>query len=152
MQRRRKRLNTFAKVCALAAVSTMIVSSAMAQTSTTSTTMGQQKKPSLMSRLFKHKPTTTTPMHGSRSMQSSSMNRMKGGSFGSGLMHSGIIGNKTSKVYHMAGDKNLPAPQNRMYFHSVAEAQRAGYRAAGRPGRPSAKRTMMPSGATMRTH
>lgn len=43
-----------------------------------------------------------------------------------------IIGNKRTHVFHVAGDNTqLPAPQNRIYFHSVAEAQRGGYRQAG---------------------
>jgi hypothetical protein len=43
-----------------------------------------------------------------------------------------IIGNKRTHVYHLPGDtKNLPSPKNRVYFHSAAEAQAAGYHAAG---------------------
>jgi hypothetical protein len=46
-----------------------------------------------------------------------------------------IIGNKRTHVYHLPGDKgNLPAAQNRVYFHSAAEATAAGYHAAGQHG------------------
>jgi hypothetical protein len=45
------------------------------------------------------------------------------------------IGNKRTHVYHLPGDKgSLPAAQNRVYFHSVAEATAAGYHAAGQHG------------------
>lgn len=47
------------------------------------------------------------------------------------IMGGRIIGNKRTHVYHLAGDKNLPAPQNRVYFRTEAEAMRAGYRRAG---------------------
>lgn len=50
-----------------------------------------------------------------------------------------IVGNKRTHVYHLPGDRNLPAPQNRVYFISEAAAVRAGYHRAGAPhpiGRP----------------
>jgi hypothetical protein len=51
------------------------------------------------------------------------------------LFAGAIIGNKRTHVYHLPGDKgNLPAAQNRVYFHSVAEATAAGYHAAGQRG------------------
>ena len=67
-----------------------------------------------------------------------------------GMMHGAgqIVGNKNTKVYHLAGDKgNMPAEKNRVYFRSEREAMAAGYRAArqshgpktgnmGRPGGP----------------
>ncbi len=43
-----------------------------------------------------------------------------------------IIGNKSSKVYHLPGaGGNLPAEKNRVYFKTEAEAKAAGYHAAG---------------------
>ena len=46
-----------------------------------------------------------------------------------------IIGDKKSHVYHLPGSKGtLPAPQNRVYFASAAQAQAAGFRQAGLPG------------------
>jgi len=43
-----------------------------------------------------------------------------------------IIGNKNTKVYHLAGDKgNMPAEKNRVYFRTEREATAAGYHAAG---------------------
>ena len=46
-------------------------------------------------------------------------------------MGGSIIGNKNTHVYHMPGDKNLPDPKNRVYFHTEAEAQKAGYHRSG---------------------
>jgi competence protein ComEC len=42
-----------------------------------------------------------------------------------------IIGNLRTKVYHVGRSGRLPAPANRVYFRSEAEARRAGYRPAG---------------------
>jgi methylphosphotriester-DNA--protein-cysteine methyltransferase len=43
-----------------------------------------------------------------------------------------IIGNKNTKVYHLAGDKgNMPAEKNRAYFRTEREAIAAGYHRAG---------------------
>lgn len=43
-----------------------------------------------------------------------------------------IIGNTKTHVFHVAGDHgSLPAPQNRVIFHSTTEAKAAGYHAAG---------------------
>ena len=45
-----------------------------------------------------------------------------------------IVGNKNTRVYHMAGDRGaLPAPQNRVYFRSEHAAMAAGFRRAGSP-------------------
>ncbi len=50
-----------------------------------------------------------------------------------------IIGNKQTHVYHLPGDTgNMPAPKNRVYFHSEAEARAAGFHAAARRGAGSA--------------
>jgi len=47
----------------------------------------------------------------------------------------GIVGNKRTHVYHLAGDTgNMPAPQNRVYFRSEAEALAAHYHAAKKRG------------------
>jgi hypothetical protein len=42
-----------------------------------------------------------------------------------------IVGNKKTKIYHLAGDKStLPAEKNRVYFRTVQDAMAAGYHAA----------------------
>lgn len=54
---------------------------------------------------------------------------------GSAGRYSGVaefIGNRRSHVYHPADSRNLPAPQNRVYFNSEEEAQAAGFRRAAR--------------------
>ncbi|QNQ81529.1 hypothetical protein FP432_05280 [Lactobacillus sp. PV034] len=44
-----------------------------------------------------------------------------------------LVGNKRTKVYHLAGQEAYRiSPANRIYFHSVAEAQAAGYRQSKR--------------------
>lgn len=55
--------------------------------------------------------------------------------FGHGLHpsqgHGAIIGNKNTKVYHLAGERGaLPAEKNRVYFSTEAQARAAGYHAA----------------------
>ena len=66
------------------------------------------------------------PMHGGL-MHGSPMHGSPMASMGGGF-----IGNKNSHVFHMPGDKGaMPAPQNRVYFHSAAEAEAAGYHMAG---------------------
>ena len=48
------------------------------------------------------------------------------------LFAGNIIGNKNTHVYHMPGDPGaLPAPQNRVYFHTQTQAVAAGYHRAG---------------------
>ena len=59
------------------------------------------------------------------------MGRHQHGMTGHPIMGGRIIGNKRTRVYHLPGDKNLPSPQNRVYFRTEAEAMRAGYRRAG---------------------
>ena len=55
-----------------------------------------------------------------------------------------VIGNKRTHIFHVAGDHgSLPAPQNRVVFHSTAEAKAAGYHAAG-VGMPQAGHQMNP--------
>ena len=67
-------------------------------------------------------PMYNRPMPG-RPMMGGGMSGMSGGS---------IVGNKNTHVYHMAGDRGaMPAPQNRVYFRSMREAEAAGYRRAG---------------------
>jgi competence protein ComEC len=39
-----------------------------------------------------------------------------------------LIGNRISKVYHMPDCKGLPRPENRVYFRTHEEAEKAGYR------------------------
>ena len=61
-------------------------------------------------------------------------------------MSGSIIGNKNTKVYHLAGDKgNMPAEKNRVYFRSERDAMRAGYHLA-KTGRGKMK---MPHGMPM---
>jgi beta-lactamase superfamily II metal-dependent hydrolase len=44
-----------------------------------------------------------------------------------------VIGNRRSKVYHLKGMGGaLPSPGNRVYFHSEAEAKKAGYHPSNR--------------------
>ena len=121
------------KTLAAAAALALTAGAAFAQTSTTAPLPA--KKPGILSRLFHPKPkpgvyqSNGSAMHpmsgqtGARSYSTMGSHSMVGGS---------IIGNKNTHVYHMAGDKGaLPAPQNRVYFSSVAAAQAAGYHAAG---------------------
>ena len=59
-----------------------------------------------------------------------------------------IIGNKRSHVYHLPGDNQLPAEQNRVYFRSESEAVKAGYRKSGSRsthGRSHSMKTTKPS-------
>ncbi len=78
----------------------------------------------VLGRLFGHHP---KPMPGARPMpgthpMTGRMNPMMGG----------VIGNKKTRVYHLPGDRGaLPAPQNRVYFHTAAQARAAGYHAVG---------------------
>src|SRR5438105_4307971 len=55
-----------------------------------------------------------------------------GGMNGHAMPGSGqIIGNKSTKVYHLPGDKgHLPAEKNRVYFRTERDAMAAGYHAA----------------------
>ena len=61
-----------------------------------------------------------------------------------------IVGNKNTKVYHLAGDKGgMPSAKNAVYFRSEAQARSAGYRPAGTrrtpsPQRPGTTGTPMP--------
>ena len=51
------------------------------------------------------------------------------------LFAGNIIGNKHTHVYHLPGDPGaLPAPQNRVYFHTQAQAMAAGYHHMGSQG------------------
>lgn len=53
------------------------------------------------------------------------------------LFAGNIIGNKNTHVYHMPGDPGaLPAPKNRVYFHTQAQAIAAGYHRVGSHGKP----------------
>lgn len=51
------------------------------------------------------------------------------------LFAGNIIGNKRTHVFHMPGDPGaLPAPQNRVYFRTQAQAIAAGYHRVGSNG------------------
>lgn len=161
-------MNTVVKTLAAVAALSLFTGAAFAQTQ--STTPLPAKKPGLLSRLFHPKPKSGIyqnnatpnhpmngysmhgqPMHGS--MGARSYGTMGGHSMmGSHPMMGGqIIGNKNSHVFHMAGDRGaLPAPQNRIYFSSVAAAQAAGYHAAGGSRGMTTGRPMMRGG--MMTH
>jgi hypothetical protein len=89
----------------------------------TSTAPAKQKKPSLLSKIIHHG-------------KGASKGKGATGGKGSmkGLMATGgqIIGDKNTKVYHLASDKYaLPAEKNRVYFKTVAQAEAAGYHHAG---------------------
>jgi len=65
------------------------------------------------------------------------------------LFAGNIIGNKKTHVYHMQGDPGaLPAPKNRVYFRTEAQAVAAGFHRAGTghrrmgPVHPAHHRTM----------
>ena len=60
---------------------------------------------------------------------------MHPGMMGRPSMGGGVVGNRNSHVYHLPGDRGaLPAPQNRVYFHTAAQAEAAGYHRAGMAG------------------
>ena len=47
-------------------------------------------------------------------------------------MGGGVIGNKNTHVYHLPGDRGaLPEMKNRVYFHSAAQAEAAGFHRTG---------------------
>ena len=85
--------------------------------------------PSLLSRLLHHgKP--AMPMHAGVAQPG----MMHGSPMAPHMtsMSGAFIGNKKSHVLHAPGDTGqLPAPQNRVYFRSVAAAEAAGYHMAG---------------------
>ncbi len=133
-------------IAALCAVLALIPTLAFAQTSTTTTTTAP-KKPSLMQQLkakmAMHKAASKT--------KAAAINAAtpKTGSAGTTYISSGnIIGNKSTKVYHMPGDKNLPNINNRVYFKTVAQATAAGYHAAGKGGKKAGSK-MKTTGAKM---
>ena len=153
-------MNTVVKTFAAAAALALTAGAAFAQTPT-----GQAPPPAhqgLLSRLFHPKPKPAinqmhpgmTPNHyGAMPMRpGSTMGARSYSAMGSHSMMGGpIIGNKNTHVFHMAGDRgSLPAPQNRIYFSSVAAAQAAGYHAAGGSRGMTTGRSMMHSG--MMTH
>lgn len=71
----------------------------------------------VLGRLFGHHPKSMPGAH-----------PMMGGAVRMG----GVVGNKKTHVYHMPGDRGaLPEPQNRVYFHTAAQARAAGYHAVG---------------------
>jgi len=88
-------------------------------------------------------PTTYRPgMMGRPGMMHPGMMR-RPGVMGRPSMGGGIVGNRNSHVYHLPGDRGaLPAPQNRVYFHTAAQAEAAGYHRAGMTGGMS-RRPMM---------
>lgn len=154
-------MNNVVKTFAAAAALASIAGAAFAQTQTA--TPLPAKKPGILSRLFHPKPKPGVyqnnatpghpmngyPMHGQP--MHGSMGAHSYGTMGNHSMMGGqIIGNKNSHVFHMAGDRGaLPAPQNRVYFSSVAAAQAAGYHAAGSSrgmttGRPMMHGSMRP--------
>jgi metal binding Ada-like protein len=75
---------------------------------------------------------STAPKHGSSHKHS------KGPAGSQTPIPGGIIGNKSTHVYHLPGDKsNMPSEKNRVYFHNEAEARAAGYHAAKKGGKHS---------------
>jgi len=124
-------MNTRTIVAALAA-SVLVTGAAFAQT-TPSATSAPVKKPGLLSRIL-HRSQTGTPGNPTAAATGATTMRhpMMGGT---SALAGTIIGNKNTLVYHMAGDHNLPAPKNRVYFRTIAQAEAAGYHAAGTPTR-----------------
>lgn len=153
-------MNTVVRTLAAAAALALTAGATFAQTPTGQTPPAHQ---GILSRLFHPKPKPAinqmhpgmTPNHyGSMPMHSGTMGGARSyGTMGTHSMMGGsIIGNKNTHVFHMAGDRGaLPAPQNRVYFSSVAAAQAAGYHAAGGSrGMTTTGRPMMRGG--MMTH
>ena len=157
-------MNTVVKTLAAAAVFAFTAGATFAQTPTPA-----PAHQGILSRLFHPQPKPTmnqmhpgmnqmhpgmTPNHyGSMPMHSGTMGGARSYSTmgGHSMMGGQIIGNKNSHVFHMAGDRGaLPAPQNRVYFSSVAAAQAAGYHAAGAGRGMTTGRPMMRGG--MMTH
>jgi hypothetical protein len=64
-------------------------------------------------------------------MASGKKTPMAGGKMAPMMASGKIIGDKKTHVFHMPGDKNLPMPQNRVYFSSAKAAEAAGYHMAG---------------------
>ena len=100
-------------------------------------------------------PPIVPNMHGH-----SGMGGMRGRMGGQMSGMGSIIGNKNTKVYHLAGDKgNMPAEKNRVYFRTEREATAAGYHLAGakqikKSGmfRPHGSMTHPMSGGSMNGH
>ncbi len=122
-------MNTRIIAAALAA-GVFITGAAFAQT-TASPTSAPVKKPGLLSRIL-HRNQTGMPTSPTAAATGATTARhpMMGGMT---ALSGSIIGNKNSLVYHMATDHNLPAPKNRVYFKTIAQAEAAGYHAAGTP-------------------
>lgn len=131
-------MNTRIIAAALAA-SAFVTGTAFAQT-TASPTSAPVKKPGLLSRIL-HRNQTGTPASSTAAATGATTSRrpMMGGMTtrpmmgGTSALSGTIVGNKNTLVYHMAGDHNLPAPKNRVYFKTIAQAETAGYHAAGTP-------------------
>ncbi len=154
-------MNNVVKTLAAAAALALTAGAAFAQNPATPPA---QPKPGILSRLFHPKPKPainqmhpgmtpnhygSMPMRPGTTMGAHSYSTMGTHSMmGSHAMMGGqIIGNKNSHVFHMAGDHGaLPAPQNRVYFSSVAAAQAAGYHAAGGSRGMTTGRPMMHGG------
>ena len=133
-------VKTFAAIAALA----LTAGASFAQTPAGQTPPAHQ---GILSRLFHPKPKPTMNQMHAGTMGARSYSTMGGHS----MMGGQIIGNKNSHVFHVPGDKgSLPAPQNRVYFSSVAAAQAAGYHAAGSSRSMNTGRPMMRGGMTTR--
>ena len=113
-------------LAALAAVG----GSALAQTPSTP----PPAKPGFLHNLF-HRHPATPPMSGHMMPGHPGMMQGRPGMMGGRpgmMMGGGIVGNKNTHVFHMPGDPGaLPAPQNRVYFHTMQQAMAAGYHRAG---------------------
>ena len=124
-------MNTRTIAAALAA-SVLVSGAAFAQMSTPATS-APVKKPGLLSRILHRNQTGTMTNSTATATGATTMRHPMMG--GMSAMTGSIIGNKNTLVYHMAGDHNLPAPKNRVYFRTIAQAEAAGYHAAGTPTR-----------------
>ena len=88
----------------------------------------------LLHNLF-HRHPATQPMPGHMMPYHPGMMPGRPGMIGGHMMpgmSGGIVGNRKTHVFHMPGDPGaLPAPQNRVYFHTMQQAMAAGYHRAG---------------------
>jgi hypothetical protein len=146
-------MKLIARVIAVVAAATFVGTAAFAAPTATASTATKHSLLSLLHKPkpakpahhgmlgFLHKPKPTTMTHHSM------MHHPMAGTQGGGMFAGKIIGNKNTHVYHVAGDPGaLPAPQNRVYFHTEAQALAAGYRRAG--GGKGGKHSM----GSMKTH
>ena len=122
------------KISVAFAALTALGGSALAQTPPAATPPAHH---GFLHNLFHHnKPAPMQPATGhmmpGRPMPGHSMMGQHPMMGGTSRMSGNVIGNKNTHVFHLPGDKGaLPAPQNRVYFRTAAQAMAAGYHRAG---------------------